>query len=85
MRLDSLLTVSIHQHLADKLKPVFSILNRIKGVSESGSLPKQGGDVNKLADGSGEHEQKPKSNDPNGNEASGSKGKGKSIDDDDEE
>ena len=39
---DSLVIVSVCQHLADKLKPVFSMLNRIKGVSKSGSLPKQG-------------------------------------------
>ncbi|CAI9281048.1 unnamed protein product [Lactuca saligna] len=39
---DSLLTVSVRQHLTDKLKPVFSMLNHIEGVSESSSLPKQG-------------------------------------------
>ncbi|CAH1451764.1 unnamed protein product [Lactuca virosa] len=92
---DSLLTVSVRQHLADKLKPVFSLMNHIKGVSESGSLPKQGGEakkpsteeLNKLAANSGEYEHKTqlKSQDPKGNEASGSKGKGKLIDDDEEE
>lgn len=35
---NSLLTVSVRQHLADKFEPVFSMLNRIKGVSESGFL-----------------------------------------------
>ena len=37
---DSLLMISVRQHLADKLKPVFSMLNYIEGVSESRSLLK---------------------------------------------
>lgn len=39
---DSLLTVVVRQHLADKLKPIFAMLNRIEGVSECDVLPKQG-------------------------------------------
>ncbi|CAI9270582.1 unnamed protein product [Lactuca saligna] len=39
---DSLLTVSVRQHLADKLKPIFYMLNRLEGVLESDSLLKQG-------------------------------------------
>ncbi|CAI9281062.1 unnamed protein product [Lactuca saligna] len=83
---DYLLTVSVRQHRADKLKLVFSMLNRIEGVLESDSLLKQGGEVKKPADdGSGEHEQKPNPNDLKGNEASVLKGKGKLIDGDEEE
>ncbi|CAI9303966.1 unnamed protein product [Lactuca saligna] len=41
---DSLVTVSVQQHLSDKLQPVFPMLNQIECVSGSGSLPKQGGD-----------------------------------------
>lgn len=40
---DSLLTVSVRQHLADKLKLFFAMLNIIEGVSEHDALPKQGG------------------------------------------
>lgn len=31
---DSLLTVSVYQHLAEKLKPIFSMMDRIVGVLE---------------------------------------------------
>lgn len=50
---DSLLMVSIIKYLADKLKHVFSIRNRIEGVLESSTLPKQ---VGETAKGSDDHE-----------------------------
>lgn len=37
---DSLLTVSVRQHLADQLKPVFLMLNRIEGVLKRAAIPK---------------------------------------------
>lgn len=40
---DSLLTISVCQHLSEKLQPVFSMLTRLEGVSESDALPKQEG------------------------------------------
>ncbi|CAI9299731.1 unnamed protein product [Lactuca saligna] len=70
------------RHLAEKLKPIFSMLDRIQGVLES-SIPKQGGEpaktsaASKGTEGKDEHEKKPKSNNPKGNEASASKGKEK--------
>ncbi|CAI9281524.1 unnamed protein product [Lactuca saligna] len=92
---DSLLAVSVQQHLVEKLKPVYSMLNCIDGVSESDALPKQGVEPTKTSVKEhkntscdpGNHEKKPqpKSKDPNGNEASGSKGKGILVDSDDEE
>ncbi|CAI9294471.1 unnamed protein product [Lactuca saligna] len=39
---DSMLTISVRQHCADKLRPVFSMLDRIEGVLASSTLPKQG-------------------------------------------
>ncbi|CAI9285174.1 unnamed protein product [Lactuca saligna] len=39
---DSLLTVSVRKHLVEKLKPIFSMLNCMVGVSESDALQKQG-------------------------------------------
>ncbi|CAI9284266.1 unnamed protein product [Lactuca saligna] len=87
---DSLLTFSVHQHLAKKLKPIFSILDRIKGVSES-SIPKQRGETRKTSgddkatDGGDDHEQKLKSNDLKNNVASASRGKENLVNDDDEE
>ncbi|CAI9271277.1 unnamed protein product [Lactuca saligna] len=65
---DLLLTISVHQHLADKIKPVFFILNHIK-ADEYGEY---------------KHESNPKSKDLKGNEASGSKGKGKLVESNDE-
>lgn len=38
---DSILTVSVCQHLTEKLKPVFSMLDRAC-ISEGDALPKQG-------------------------------------------
>ncbi|CAI9286962.1 unnamed protein product [Lactuca saligna] len=40
---NSLITISVRKHLIDKIRPVFAMLNRIEGVSESGTLPKLGG------------------------------------------
>ncbi|CAI9291656.1 unnamed protein product [Lactuca saligna] len=42
---DSLLTVFVHRHLAEKLKPIFSMLDQTEGVSESFTIPKQGGEL----------------------------------------
>ena len=39
---DSILTMSVRQHLYENLKPDFTMLNRIEGVSEDDALPKQG-------------------------------------------
>lgn len=41
---DLLLTVSVRQHLAYKIKPVFSIMNIFEGVLERDVILKQGGD-----------------------------------------
>ncbi|CAI9296681.1 unnamed protein product [Lactuca saligna] len=77
---DSLLTVSVPQHLAKKLKPIFSILNHIEGVLESDARPKQGGkpkktsseEPKKTVGDSDENEIKPhlKAKGQKGNEAS---------------
>ncbi|CAI9285120.1 unnamed protein product [Lactuca saligna] len=69
---DSLLTVSVCQHIAEKIKPIFSILNRIEGVLECGALPKQRGESKKPFD---EEPKKP----------TDESGKGKLIDSDKEE
>lgn len=39
---DSVFTVSVWQHLLDKLQQNFSMLNQIEGVLGSGALPKHG-------------------------------------------
>ena len=82
--------VSLRQHLAQKLKPVFTMLNKIEGVSESDALLKQGGEVKAkgqpkktekpkkiTSDPTGENKQKTKSNpkDQKDNEAFVSRGK----------
>nr|KAJ0195502.1 hypothetical protein LSAT_V11C700372310 [Lactuca sativa] len=41
---DSILTVSIRRHLAEKLRPALDIFSRIEGVPETSVLPKQGGE-----------------------------------------
>ncbi|XP_023762192.1 cell wall protein DAN4-like [Lactuca sativa] len=69
------------------------IFVRIEGVSESGTLPKQGGDnekqsakePQKAARTSSDNETKSKGSDPKDNVTSGSKGKENIIDDDNEE
>lgn len=40
----SMLPISVRQQLSEKLMPVFTLLNRLEGVSGSSSLLKQGGD-----------------------------------------
>lgn len=90
---DSLITVSIRQHLAEKLRLVFSILNRLKGVSALDALPKQGQKRRRCLVKNSRNQlvalismkKKPNPNDSKGNEALGSKGKGNLIDDDEEE
>ncbi|CAI9274748.1 unnamed protein product [Lactuca saligna] len=71
----------------DELKSERDVMK--SGVAdESGSHPKQGGEVKKPAGGSDENETMkypPKTKDLKGNNALGSKGKGKLIDDDKEE
>ncbi|CAI9269824.1 unnamed protein product [Lactuca saligna] len=37
---DSLVTITVKKHLAEKLRLVFTMLNRLEGVSESGTFPK---------------------------------------------
>ncbi|CAI9283106.1 unnamed protein product [Lactuca saligna] len=39
---DSVLAISVCQHLSEKLKSVFAMLNRIEGVSKDDALSKQG-------------------------------------------
>ncbi|CAI9287624.1 unnamed protein product [Lactuca saligna] len=41
---DSILTISVGQHLFEKLKLVFRLLNQLEGVSRSSVIPKQGGE-----------------------------------------
>ncbi|CAI9260970.1 unnamed protein product [Lactuca saligna] len=88
---DSLLTVSVRQHLADKLTSMFLMFYMLEGVSESGTLPKQRGDNVKQSTKEPQKvvetsdAKKPKGFDPKDNVASGSKGKEKVIDDDDDE
>ncbi|CAI9282029.1 unnamed protein product [Lactuca saligna] len=41
---DSMITITVKKHLAKKLRLVFAMLNRLEGVPESGSIPKQGGE-----------------------------------------
>ncbi|CAI9276735.1 unnamed protein product [Lactuca saligna] len=92
---DSLITIIVWKHLADKLRPMFAMLNRLEGVLASSTLPKQGGETNKLSTketakpvGSieGSDAQKAKSNfEPKDNIALVSKGKEKVIDDGEEE
>ncbi|XP_023763644.1 uncharacterized protein LOC111912141 [Lactuca sativa] len=70
---DSLLMFPVGQHLVEKLKPVFSMLNRIEGVLESDALLKQRGKAKKpsneepknTVDDSGEfkHKTQPKTKD----------------------
>lgn len=40
---DSLIMITVRKHLAEKLRHVFMMLNRIEGVLEFDTLPKQGG------------------------------------------
>ncbi|CAI9296728.1 unnamed protein product [Lactuca saligna] len=85
---DSLLTISVRQHLAEKLKPIFSNLDVFQGVSES-YIPKQGREsartfgVGEGTEGEDDNKQKPKSDDPKDNVALVSIGKEKIMDDDD--
>lgn len=63
----------------------FRCKNRLKRVSESDALPKQGGDIKENIkenpkQTTGETEQKPNPNDQKGTEASRSKGKEKAFD-----
>ncbi|CAI9296854.1 unnamed protein product [Lactuca saligna] len=44
---DSMITISIRKHLAEKLRRVFTMLHRLEGVLESSSIPKQGRDLTK--------------------------------------
>ena len=42
---DSLITITVKKHLAEKRRPLFAMLKRIEGVSDSRSLLKQGGET----------------------------------------
>nr|KAJ0190125.1 hypothetical protein LSAT_V11C800390930 [Lactuca sativa] len=89
---DSILTISIRRHLAEKLRTALDILSRIEGVSETAVLPKQGGEK-KSQEGKPEKTQPPpppepkSTTGPKDNVASASKGqkKKKIIDEDDED
>ncbi|CAH1423775.1 unnamed protein product [Lactuca virosa] len=39
---DSMITITMHKHLAEKLRPVFTMLHRLEGVSDKSFHPKQG-------------------------------------------
>ena len=41
---DSMITITVKKHLAEKLRSVFSMLHRPEGVPESSSILKQGGE-----------------------------------------
>lgn len=89
-----MLTISVRQHLSNKLKPIFALLNQLQGVLGSDTILKQRGEegkdqekskpqVKKLTDE--QHEEKPKI-DQKVNEASRSgKEKEKFINDKEEE
>ncbi|CAI9294203.1 unnamed protein product [Lactuca saligna] len=92
---DSLFTVSVRQHLAKKLQPIFAILNQLQGVLDSIHVPKQGGEVVKEKEKPKPQRLKPQIKKPTEeqhenkqkkdfkvNEASRSKGKGKLTYDD---
>lgn len=42
---DSMITITVKKHLVENLFPMFTMLNRVEGVSESISLPKQAGET----------------------------------------
>lgn len=39
---DSMITIYVRKHLAEKLRHVFTLLHRLEGVPKSSSIPKQG-------------------------------------------
>ena len=39
---DLMITITIKRHLSEKIRPVFTMLNRVEGVSESSLILKQG-------------------------------------------
>lgn len=41
---DCMITITVKKHLAENLSPVFTMLNKFEGVSESSSILKLGGD-----------------------------------------
>ncbi|CAI9263909.1 unnamed protein product [Lactuca saligna] len=45
--IDSLITITVRKHLAEKHRSVFIMLNRLEGVSKSVAPPKQGGEQSK--------------------------------------
>lgn len=77
---NSLLIISVRRYFADKLRPVFALLNRLEGVSKAFVPPKQGEEANvaKAAE-------KPKQNELKVNVASCLKGKGPMVVDDEED
>ncbi|CAI9263191.1 unnamed protein product [Lactuca saligna] len=78
---DFMITITVKKHLAEKLRPVFAMLNRLEGISRSSSLLKQGGETMKKSKKEipkpiEKPTTKPKSeNKPMDNVASDSKGK----------
>lgn len=56
---DSMLMVSVCQHLSEKLKPMFAMLNQLQGVLESSGIPKQGGEAVKEEEQPKPHDKKP--------------------------
>ncbi|CAI9285868.1 unnamed protein product [Lactuca saligna] len=90
-----MLIVLVHQYLSEKHKPIFAILNQLKGVLGSDTIPKHGGDNENKEETHKEEpkqkkkidehqEQKPKVA-QKGNEVFGSKVKEKNFIDDDYE
>ncbi|CAI9261279.1 unnamed protein product [Lactuca saligna] len=75
---DSMIMMTIKKHLAEKLHPVFATLNRLEGVSDLSSIPKQGETLKKSKKEIPKPTAKPKSeNEPKDNVPSDSKGKEK--------
>ncbi|CAI9280164.1 unnamed protein product [Lactuca saligna] len=87
---DYLITITVKKHLAEKLRPVFAMLNRIEGILKSDTLLKQGRDTVKQSTKETtkptDTTVKPKlENELKVNVASGSKGKEKLINDSEED
>ena len=45
---DTILTITVRRHLAEKLRPTLGLLYKIKGVSETDVTPKQGGEASQV-------------------------------------
>lgn len=88
---DPLIPITVRNHLANKLHPTFAMLNRLEGVSDFSSIPKQGGESVKPPSSKdpkkvGEKVKvKVSESEPKGNVSSGSKGNEKMVEEEEEE